>query len=306
MFSVKGVFANLIDKAVKKSGSNTLDFARKVVPLPIKRRISRLLTNEMPLDEGLITSKCGHKFIAIKEPVFLQVRYEGTYEKQLSMVVAQLVDAGDTAVDIGANFGWYSVLLASEVGADGKVFSFEPNENIYPTLFQNIKNNNYSDRVNLKQCGIGGDVSREVLSAGEAESAIGYFDTNNNVSKDDANCVDIYPLDDLMVDYIGNISFIKVDVEGFEPFVMKGSKNIWGSDHPPAMLMEFNMEALERQNVDIDDFIQVLQNMPASIYQISSGHLVMKTQIKRENADLIFLPTKGKFKRSIESLSLDA
>jgi len=305
MSMLKRVAAKLINAVIVKSDGKVLDFARKTVPLPIKRRISRLITSEIAFTDEFVTSKSGHKFVVIQEPVFLQVRYEGTYEKQLSKVAAQLVSPGDTAVDVGANFGWYSVLLASEVGEEGRVFSFEPNIAIYPTLVKNIENNNYSGRVQLKQCGVGDKVSQEFLSAGDLDSAVGYFDTQRkDNTADTLESVEIYPLDDLVADQIGEISLIKVDVEGFEPFVLQGAQKIFAVENPPAMLMEFNIEALERQNVDIDNFIEELHNLPALVTQIVSGRLEITDRISKQNADLIFLPTKGKYQRTQDSIVL--
>lgn len=305
MSVVKRVIARLINAVIVRSNGKALAIARKIVPLPIKRRISRLLTSEITLNEGYVTSKCGHKFVAIREPVFLQVRYEGTYEKHLSKIAKQLATTGDTVIDVGANFGWYSVLLAAEVGEKGRVFSFEPNIAIYPTLVENIEINNYSDRVHLRQCGVGDKALRAVLSAGDLESAIGFIDTQpEDETKGTSESVDVYPLDDLVAEHIGEISFIKVDVEGFESFVLQGAKKIFAAENPPAMLMEFNIEALERQNIDIDSFIADLQSLPASINQIVSGRLEITERISKENADLIFLPTRGKYQRTRNGITL--
>lgn len=67
--------------------------------------------------------------------LFVDLRNNGAHpflmgESLLSdehLVMKQVVRAGETAYDIGANAGLYTVWLSSLVGKSGKVFSFEPN-----------------------------------------------------------------------------------------------------------------------------------------------------------------------------------
>ena len=107
--------AKLLDVAIHKVGPDARALARRVTPLPAKRKISALLSSSVESDEGVITAKTGHKFMAIQEPVFLQVRYDGIYEKELSQVMQLFVSTGDVIADVGANFGWHTVSLAAKV-----------------------------------------------------------------------------------------------------------------------------------------------------------------------------------------------
>ncbi len=301
MNSLKKITANVLDWSVKKAGSRALSVARVLTPLPVKRRLSRFLTKEVALDTDFVKTTDGHRFVALQEPVFLQVRYEGTYEKDLSAIARQLVGKGDTVVDVGANFGWYTILMAAGVGETGRVFSYEPNKAIYPVLTKNIALNEYEDRIALTKCGIGEKKEKVILSAGDDESAIGYFDKNK--TGDESEGIEIHPLDDLLADQIGNISFIKIDVEGFEPFVLRGAQKILSCDTPPAILMEFNIEALERQDIDIDDFITDLTSLNATIAKVVRGKLIKMDSIPKANENLFFIPSKGRYSREINSLN---
>ena len=50
----------------------------------------------------------------------------GYFERDLTAAVVDLVEPGDTFYDVGAHFGFYSVLAADLVGSSGAVHSFEP------------------------------------------------------------------------------------------------------------------------------------------------------------------------------------
>lgn len=304
MSIAKNMTARLLDFAVRKAGAPARSLARRIVPLPLKRKLSRLLTKEIDTKDQYTDTKDGHRFVTLKEPVFLQVRYEGVYEKDLSELSRKLVGEGDTVVDIGANFGWYSILMAAAVGEKGKVYAYEPNESIFSVLSRNIELNNYKDRIHLTRCGIGETEETAVLMADTAESAIGYFDKGKDkkAGGEAVGSIEIHRLDDLLADKAGEISFIKIDVEGFEPFVLRGAPKILGSENPPAILMEFNIEALERQDIDVDAFIQELEDMDTHIVKTDKGRLVELDAIPRQNENLFFIPRKGKFSREIESL----
>jgi len=291
---------------MKNFSTKTLNIARNILPLPIKQRLARLLTKEIKLDDEIITSKSGHKFLVIREPVFLQVRYEGTYEKDLSTATKRLVSPGDTVVDVGANFGWYSILLAAAIGENGHVYSYEPNDAIYATLQKNIELNGFENRITATRCGIGEKEETAFLNAEDTESAIGYFDKNLTEATQGhpSESIQIHSLDKLLSKQINKIAFIKIDVEGFESFVLRGAKKIFAAKNPPAMLMEFNIEALERQNIDIDQFIKELESLDSTIIATNQGKLEEIIKIPKANENLIFLPKTGKFKRDISTLRL--
>ena len=62
----------------------------------------------------------------------------GTFEPATVKVLKRLVKSGDTALDIGANVGYMSLVLAKCVGNSGRVFSFEPDSKNFALLKRNI------------------------------------------------------------------------------------------------------------------------------------------------------------------------
>jgi FkbM family methyltransferase len=62
----------------------------------------------------------------------------GTFEPATVKVLKRLVKSGDTALDIGANVGYMSLVLAKFVGKSGRVFSFEPDSKNFASLKRNL------------------------------------------------------------------------------------------------------------------------------------------------------------------------
>ena len=76
--------------------------------------------------------------LELNEYVQSQLYLFGTFEPATVKVLKRLVKSGDTALDIGANVGYISLVLAKCVGKSGKVFSFEPDSKNFASLKRNL------------------------------------------------------------------------------------------------------------------------------------------------------------------------
>jgi FkbM family methyltransferase len=123
---------------------------------------------------------------------------------------------GFVVVDVGANIGYYTLLSREIVGEDGYVYSIEAHPKIFSYLKKNISLNKYKN------------ISTYNLALGNKKGHIVF----SNQKKDDLNCVSddgclvipISTLDALAIDR-GNINLLKIDVEGYEKFVMMGARS---------------------------------------------------------------------------------
>jgi FkbM family methyltransferase len=60
------------------------------------------------------------------------------YEPAVSAAMLRMISRGDVVVDVGANVGFFSLLMGLLVGPEGRVIGFEPGENNIPRLIANI------------------------------------------------------------------------------------------------------------------------------------------------------------------------
>ena len=75
----------------------------------------------------------------------LKLRNGKVYEPFEIEIVRQVVKKGDTAIDIGAMIGCYTLVFAKLVGDTGRVFAFEPEIENYEILKKNININGYKN-----------------------------------------------------------------------------------------------------------------------------------------------------------------
>lgn len=173
--------------------------------------------------------------------------YYGLAEFEDMLFLMHALRADDTFVDIGSNIGSYTILASAVVKA--RAVSFEPVPQTVFKLKQQITINRIEDRVRVENKGVGDQKGKLVFTNN--------FDTTNKVTSVYNSGltveVDVVRIDDELSrdqNYI-----FKIDVEGYEYFVIEGAKAILASSRTAAVIIEINgsAEAYGFSNDDIHD-----------------------------------------------------
>lgn len=144
------------------------------------------------------------------------------------------LDEKDIFVDVGANVGFYSIVLAKSKNV--KSIAFEPIPSTYFKLEKNVKINSLSNTVITKNIAIGSSIGQVRMSSD--------LDTVNHVKLIDSQrnadiLVEVCDLDTFFSE--GDFpSLIKIDVEGYETEVIRGMKNVLLSNTLKAIIIELN------------------------------------------------------------------
>lgn len=172
--------------------------------------------------------------------LYAQIFTLGDFEAAQSETVRGLLRPGDLAVDVGANLGWFSLLMAACVQPHGEVLAIEPMPPTLAALERNISLNPALP-VKLVPLAVGaqqGDLEIhlfEGLSPGHASAA--------TLGRSDYETfrVQVRTLDELL-DQERIPAFVKVDVEGSELDVLSGAEGLIASETPPIWMLEVNYE----------------------------------------------------------------
>ena len=173
--------------------------------------------------------------------------YVGDLDRKIIWICKQIVNKRDTVLDIGANIGQVSVLLSKQVGSEGKVYSFEPNPELYDCLNKVIERNKLLN-VSLYPVALGrteGNLNLRIPKINRGKGSLIRHTEANNEDVDVVN-VPVQTLSKVLEDeLIESIKLIKIDVEGFEAEVLDGAHKILDSIRPQSILFEFNKSQIE-------------------------------------------------------------
>ena len=225
--------------------------------------------------------------------------YGDHYQTGEKKFIELIKDELNFCLDIGANIGTYSKLLIHNTSS--KVFSFEPLEDAFRELEKLANNQIYKDRLKVYNFAFGESNKKEKLYYSNTKSQLASFleDANklsfvnkkNNFSK----IVQIKKLDDF-TDVI-NVDLIKIDTEGYEMNVLKGSRNFISKKKPKFIQIEFNWHQLFTNN-SLIDFSRELKNYEA-FRIIPYGYPLIKVNPERPENNIYHLSNYVFIRRDI-------
>jgi FkbM family methyltransferase len=150
----------------------------------------------------------------ISDTVLKRVFYFGVFEPSLSRYLLNTIKEEETVVDIGANYGYFSMLLSRLVGSSGRVLAFEAFPETYASLMKNLTTNE-THNVDARQVAIAdrcGMVAMAIPWARNSGSA--------TIAVEDTQMPQISVPGDTLMSLLGaavkDVSFIKIDIEGSE------------------------------------------------------------------------------------------
>lgn len=163
----------------------------------------------------------------------------GVWETFVDDILCALIRPGDVCLDVGANLGYYTVKMASRTGPDGRVFSFEPNPRMARYVRDNIHINGFDARAVLTEAAAGAEAGRSSLTFTPLEPGGGMVGLGDEYIQQGQERIDIpvVRIDDVVPSDV-EVSLIKIDVEGFEPLVLKGMQALLARSPDCAMVVE--------------------------------------------------------------------
>lgn len=197
----------------------------------------------------------------------------GRYEVDEVEYVRSILRPGDTAIDAGAHIGFFTMQMAAMVGAGGIVYAFEPFDANADLLERSIHENRFEDRVVLRRAAVGAASGTATLTFPvETLNTGGAYllrEGTPPLAGNQTKNVPAVALDDLPIRR--PVRFIKMDVEGAEPLVMKGAERLLRDDRP-VVLSELHPTQLDRASgTDGDRFLSAMRASGYRAHLIEHG-----------------------------------
>jgi FkbM family methyltransferase len=213
---------------------------------------------------------------------------DGEFEVNETAFVLKHVRKGMTALDIGANIGFFSLLLGKAVGPSGKVIGFEPLPLLHSYAEKSVAANGFA-QCQIHQLAVGEERCKMRLlnNPGSTNRGGAFLDFGEN---HDAHLVatevEVRPLSDFAE---GRVDFIKIDVEGAENFVFKPYRDQLMA-HKPAVMSEVSPVQLKKvSGVSSGEYISMFLDIGYDCLDLVSGGRVSAGGVQ-SLTNVVFLP----------------
>ena len=175
-----------------------------------------------------------------------EVCFTGCYEPLETSLLKQLLGPGKTFVDVGANWGYYTLISAVLVGKQGRVVSLEPEPDLFRALDTNVRNNKLQNVEPLRVAAYN-TKGRAFFTGSDARSGNSGLNRLVTSFKESEKIVaETERLDDLLdARGVTEVSLMKMDIEGSEGLAIEGASRFIESHRIKALLLELHPDLLK-------------------------------------------------------------
>lgn len=200
--------------------------------------MSTTRVSQLPLGVRL----CSPDDLSLMTPFVLAE--QGDWFEQEIHFVRTLLTPGEAVLDIGANYGVYSLTAAALVGSTGRVWSFEPASRTANYLRDSARLNGYQHLEVIQQA-----LSKEPGEAHLSTHDNAELNTLQSGRGQGGETVAVSTLDDFMARCKGHdVSFLKLDAEGEESNVILGGQRFFAEQSP---LVMFELKSSSTHNLGL-------------------------------------------------------
>lgn len=204
-----------------------------------------------------------------EEHIQQQLFWYGEYEKPLGTVLKNLLRDDTTFIDIGANIGYFSLLVAKSA-PNGRIVAFEPVSYLFEALQKNIALN-YIRNIQPVKTAIGEKEEDRLiyLSARDNDGMSSLHKPENYSGINEI--VKVIPLDSWFAGSgFTKIDIIKIDVEGYELAVLQGMKEVLIL-FQPHILLELNPVTLSYFSLTPENVLSYISQLSYKPFIISES-----------------------------------
>jgi len=164
---------------------------------------------------------------------------DGFWEGWVTTFLARQLRPGMRFVDVGANFGYYTLLGADLVGPSGRVAAIEPNPRAHGLLTMSVRLNGFAGMVETYSGALSDSTGETLLVVPASEPKNAYIPRIAEGAPElDAVSVPMTTGDALLAKW-DRVDVLKIDAEGSEEGILRGLAGIVARDRPQ-ILVEFH------------------------------------------------------------------
>lgn len=197
------------------------------------------------------------------------IKKTSIFEPLSTNIIKRYIKPGQIVLDVGANIGYYTVIMSKAVGKCGKVICFEPTDHYRKVLYNNIDINELNN-VKILKYGLSNKRQNLNIDIGNCSATLhNPSDFGNDLNQKTQRIV-LHKLDSIFDSLnIDRVDFIKVDIDGHEHAFIEGAKKVI-EEYNPIILLEVNHLNYLQYGITAWDFYDYLISNGFKIYSEKS------------------------------------
>lgn len=235
------------------------------------------MTNLLCLCFRILNRLFYHKYSSFYKAIYF--KYKEITNKSKIVILKSIIQPGERVIDVGANIGFFTILLSKLVKPSGKVYAFEPEPNNFYYLKKNTK---HQKNIICNQTAVGA-INQNVRLYISNELNVDHqtYDNGEKRSFLTVSCVCL----DKYFPSPKTIDFIKIDAQGFDFKVILGAKNLIKRSRRIKLMGEFWPYGLAKAGSNPKDYINFLKSSGFKVKFFSDHSL---TKILSKSSDETF------------------
>ena len=191
------------------------------------------------------------------------VFFLGEYERAVTDVISSVVQIEDVCLDVGANFGWYTILL-NQICRSGEVHAFEPMPGVFGELKRNWELAGEPANVRLNNVALGDEAKIiDIHQFANLPSGFSSFATAGKAVQETFS-VPMTTLNSYLIENnVRDVDFMKIDIEGAELMFLKGATKLFEQKTPPVIMAEMALATTDGFGYLPNDLIEFLRGRAA-------------------------------------------
>jgi FkbM family methyltransferase len=189
----------------------------------------------------------GEFYVDPRSDLLRRILYSGRFEPELASIAVKFMDPNKDIIDVGANIGFYAVLLAKRLNDRMRVAALEPDNEAFERLLRSIDRNQIKDKVLALPCAASDAAGQCMLFHVDGRSEYSSLNQVVHPSVADESTTSqkalAMTIDEIVSRHVLCPGFMKIDVEGAEHLVLAGAKRTIQSCRP-IVLMEVSDQLL--------------------------------------------------------------
>jgi FkbM family methyltransferase len=241
---------------------------------PILLSVARIATNAVKQRQyrGMQKIEClGLKWrLDMDSAISRSIARTGVWEPETTRLILDCIKPGMRVLAVGANLGYFTLLMAQKVSPTGHVWAFEPTKKFRDQLAWHVQVNGFANLVTIVPFGLSDRADKVEIELMEQSASLHF---PPDLPRIGVETINLKPLDLVAAELgIERVDFIQMDIDGHEAAFLRGARGLLSAQLPP-IVMEFAQSCLYFAGSDVREVRALLNELGYEIWSEKTRRL---------------------------------